>query len=93
MSDIFKPSNNTKNTRSSTFRLHQPAKSKTLGQAGLSYLGPKFWNPLPSNIKSAKSANSFKHAIKHEFFNQLQDAEEDCFLYYTKRRGRFSAIL
>ena len=93
MSDIFKPAKNTQYTRRSTLRLHQPAKSKTLGQAGLSYLGPKFWNPLSSQIKSLKSTNSFRHAIKHDFFNQLQDVEEDCFIYYTKRRGRFSGML
>ena len=93
MSDIFNQINSNQNTRSSTFGLEQPAKSKDLGQKGLSYLGPKFWNPLASQIKSVKSTNAFKHAIKNDFFKQLQDAEDDCFLYYTKRRGRFSGNL
>ena len=93
MSDAFKPINSTRTTRRSLFGLQQPTKSKTLGQKGLSYLGPKFWNPLSSQIKSSKTANSFKHAIKNDFFKQLQGAEEDCFLYYTKQRGRFSGML
>ena len=93
MSDIFNPINSIRTTRSSIFGLHQPARSKNLGQKALSYLGPKFWNPLLSQIKTSRSANSFKHAIKKDFFSQLQDAEDDCFLYYTKQRGRFSAMI
>ena len=51
ISDIFTPINSTHNTRGSILGLHQPYKSKTLGQKGLSYLGPKLWNPLSSQIK------------------------------------------
>ena len=93
MSDVYKLKNSTHNTRRSTHGLHQPAKSTNFGKKGLSYLGPKFWNSLSSDIKSSKNTNSFKHAIKGNFFNELEHAENDCFLYYTKRRGQYSSML
>ncbi len=44
MSDIFKKTNAQHNTRRSTEMLNPPRKNTNLGQQGLSYLGPKFWN-------------------------------------------------
>ena len=50
--------------RKSTHMLKIPAKNTNLGQQGLSYIEPKFWNILSSKIKLSTSANFFKHAIK-----------------------------
>ena len=93
MSDIFEKTNIRHNTRKSTEMLNIPMKNTNLGQQGLSYLGPKFWNILPSNIKLSTSANSFKHAIKEDYFNQLQEMENDPFLYPLHYRGRYSNLL
>ena len=52
------------------------------GQNGLSYLGPKIWNNLHSDLKSAESVNSFKHKIKNKFFKDLQNQEDNPYEYY-----------
>ena len=69
MSDIFEKINSNYNTRRSTKMLLLPRKNTSNGQKGLSYLGPKYWNILPSEIKLSSSTNAFKHAIKSEFYN------------------------
>ena len=81
MSDIYEKTNIYHNTRKSTEMLNIPTKNTNLGQQSLSYIGPKFWNTLPSKIKNSTSSNSFKHALKEEYFNQLQEAENDLFSY------------
>ena len=50
MSDIFVKNNIGHNTRRSTEMLNIPMKNTNVGQQGLSYLGPIFWNILPSKI-------------------------------------------
>ena len=54
------------------------------GQNGLSYLGPKIWNTLSSDLKSAKNINSFKHKIKNKFFKDPHTQE------ITERKKKFS---
>ena len=80
MSDIFARSEARHNTRKSTHMLRIPAKNTNLCQQGLSYIGPKFLNILSSKIKLSTSANSFKNAIKDDFFAQLRKAENDPFI-------------
>ena len=41
------------------------------------YLGPKIWNNLHSDLKSAENANGFKHDIKNYFFKDLQNQEDN----------------
>ena len=90
MSDIFEKIDSNYNTRRSTKMLLLPRKNTSNGQKGLSYLGPKYWNILPSKIKLSSSTNTFKHAIKSEFFEQLKKAENDPYVYTSQMRGRFS---
>ena len=90
MSDIFGKIDSNYNTRRSTKMLLLPRKNTSNGQKGLSYLGPKYWNILPSKIKLSSSTNAFKHAIKSEFFEQLKKAENDPYVYTSQMRGRFS---
>ena len=79
MSAIFVKNNIQHNTRRSTEMLNIPMKNTNVGQQGLSYLGPKFCNILPPKIKLSTSANSFKHALKEDYFEQLQKADNDPF--------------
>ena len=44
-------------------------------------------NILSHKIKLSTSANSFKHAIKEDFFAQLQKNENDPFVYPQNYRG------
>ena len=92
MSEIFVRSNTQHNTRKSTHMLKVPMKNTNLGQQGLSFIGPKFWNFLPF-FKLSTSANSFKHAIKEDFFAQIQKTEHDPFVYPQNYRGRYSNLI
>ena len=91
MLDIFVKNNIRHNTWKSTEMLNIPMKNTNVGQQGLSYL--EFWNILPSKIKLSTSANSFKHAVKEDYFKQLQKTENDPFLYALHYRGRYSKLL
>ena len=81
-SEIYHPMEQIHNTRRSKFKLHLPYRQTNIGQRGLSYLGPKLWNNLPSDIKSIDSLNNFKHTIKETFFQNLRRKEDDIYIYY-----------
>ena len=93
MSDIFVKNDIRHNARRSTEMLNIPMKNTNVGQQGLSYLGPIFWNILPYKIKLFASANSFKHAIKEDYLKQLQNAENGPFLYPLHDSGKYSKLL
>ena len=64
MSEIFSPAGQIQVTRRSKNKLDKPFRKSNKGQNVLSYLGPKIWNSLNSDLKSANNVNSFKHKIK-----------------------------
>ena len=70
--EIFHPANLGRITRRSKFKLEFPFRKSTSGQKCLSYLGPKIWNSLPSDLKSANNPNTFKHKIKENFSNKCK---------------------
>ena len=73
MSDIFVPSDNGRaSTRNSYKKLRQPFRKTTQGQNTISYIGPSTWNKLPEKAKQSKSINSFKHAVKKQYFTDLK---------------------
>ena len=53
-----------------------------IGQKGLSYIGPRYWNALRSDLKFSKNTNIFKHNMKDEYFNLLTKKENDIYVYY-----------
>ena len=57
-------------------------RTSNLGQKGISYLGPRTWNKLLSEIKSAESVNTFKHEVKKKFFEDLKRKDDDIYVYY-----------
>ena len=69
-----------------------PIKNTKNGQKSLSYLGPKFWNILPTGIKQSKNSNGFKHSLKSEYFKQLEKEEKDPYVYFLQMRGRYSNL-
>ena len=71
MSEIFIPHETVQATRNSKHRFKVPLKKTNMGQNSLSYLGPKLWNDLPSELKLSKSKNIFKHKIKSAYFEDL----------------------
>ena len=72
MADIFIPSNGRANTRNSFQKLSQPFRKTTQGQNTISYIGPSVWNKLPENVKRNITINSFKHAVKKQYFSELK---------------------
>ena len=76
MSEMFLPVGQSRITRRSKNKLNQPFRKTNIGQNCLSYLGPKIWNNLPSELKSATNINSFKYKIKDKFFNDLQSQDD-----------------
>ena len=42
-------------------------------QKGMSLLGPKIWNKLSSNIKTAATTASFTHRLKKDILDKLQE--------------------
>ena len=51
-------------SRNNYTRLKVPFRKTTIGQKSLSYIGPSFWNKLPSSMKVNISLNMFKHDVK-----------------------------
>ena len=51
----------------SQMALDIPHCKKIKGQKGMSFLGPKVWNKLSSNIETAPTTASFTHRLKKKF--------------------------
>ena len=82
VSEIFSPAGQIRVTRRSKNKLDKPFRKSNKGQNGLSYLGPKIWNSLNSDLRSAKNVNSFKHKIKDKFFKDLHTQEISPYIFY-----------
>ena len=82
MSKIFSPAGQIQVTRRSKNKLDKPFRKSNKGRNGLSYLGPKIWNSLNSDLKSVKIVNSFKHKIKDIFFKDLHTQEISPYIFY-----------
>ena len=83
MSEMLLPVGQSRITRRSKNKLNQPFRESNNGQHGLSYLGPKIWNNLHSDLKSAESITNFKDKIKANFFKELQKREDNPYEYYS----------
>ena len=86
MNEVFTSADKSQiKTRASSYKLKQPNCKKVSGYRTISYLGPKLWNRLPNDIKSAESVNSFKHRIKkHVLLVNLIERTRK-FLYTTNQ--------
>ena len=81
INDIIVLSAHGNNTRNGFLKLNQPSVKSNHGLKSFSYQGPKYWNPLPNDLKRKESVNAFKHGIKQHYFN-AKEAEEASI--YTK---------
>ena len=82
--EMFQSADQSRVTRKSKFKLNLPFRKSSAGQKCLSYMGPKIWNSLSSDLKSTNSINSFKHKIKDNFFQNIQREEKDIYICSTK---------
>ena len=68
---MFMPSLNSYNTRfQMTFYI--PLCRKNKGCKSMSFLEPKIWNKVTSNIKTVTTTSSFTHHLKKELLSKLQ---------------------
>ena len=72
LNDMFIPSLNSYNTRSQ-MALDILLCRTNKGQKSMSFLGPKIWNKVSSNIKTAATTSSFTHRLKKEILSKLQE--------------------
>ena len=82
VAEMYYPVEQGQKTRFSFQKLLLPHRTTNRGICLLSYVGPRLWNGLQTEIKSVSNANNFKHEIKNNFFNQLQKKEDNPYLYY-----------
>ena len=82
MKEIFHPINMIHDTRRSGHRLILPYRKNNRGQKCLSFMGPKIWNNLNSELKTTENVNTFKHKIKNTFFINYKKGEENPYEYY-----------
>ena len=80
--EIFHPANQGRTTQGSKFKVEFPFRKSTSGQKSLSYLRPKIWNSIQSDLKSANNPNTLKHKIKEIFFQNIQKEEHDIYVFY-----------
>ena len=80
--EIFQPVDQSRVMRRSKFELNLPFRKSSTGQKCLSYVGPKIWNSLSSDLKSTISINSFQHKFKETFFQNIQSEEKDIYVFY-----------
>ena len=71
-------------TQRSKFKLDFSFQTSNVGQKCSSYLGPIICNSFPFELKPTNNINVFKHKIKKNFFQNIQNEEDDIFIYiYT----------
>ena len=80
--EMYYPAEQGHKTRFSFKKLILSCRTTNRGLRMLSYLGPRLWNGLHTEIKSASSTNNFKHKMKNCFFTQLQKKEDSPYIYY-----------
>ena len=86
-----------------TWELEFPFRESNTGQKYLSYLGPKTWNSLPSELKSIDNISTFKHKIKENFSQNIQKEEDHIYvlvsmsdsalLNYVLSKGTYKSIV
>ena len=94
MSQVFSPINGRGGaTRRSFQKLAIPSRSKEPGKRALSFVGPTLWNQLPmksvktgdnieiKTMKTCSTVNAFKHELKSHYFNLLNAADKDIYVY------------
>ena len=59
-------------SRNNYAKLKVPFRKTTMRQKSLSYIGPSFWNKLPSSMKRNISLNKFKHDVKKHYLRELK---------------------
>ena len=82
ISEMYHPVGLSQKTRRTFNNLKIPNQITNRGLRTLSYVGPRLWNNLTSNIKSSGSVNIFKHMLKEKFFRELQKEEDSPYIFY-----------
>ncbi|XP_029938415.1 uncharacterized protein LOC115381268 [Salarias fasciatus] len=72
LADLFLPYRPSRALRSSGSALLcvPKARTKTHGEAAFGHYGPRLWNSLPENLRTAETVDIFKGRLKTHLFNQ-----------------------
>ena len=70
--EIYCPMNQIQVTRFSFQKLTLPSQKSNRGLRTITYLGPRLWNSLPRDLKASSNANTFKHKLKSNLFEELK---------------------
>ena len=82
MGEVFTKHENIRTTRSSNdSNLLIPLRRNDYGKNCLSYLGATIWNSIDCSIRNVKTCNTFKHKIKHKYFENIKNREENLYNY------------
>lgn len=74
MSDIFNFANAPGiELRNHELKLYEPHRKKNMGKNCLSSKGPLTLKKLPSEIKTVRNYNTFKHKVKEEYLKSLEN--------------------
>ncbi|XP_054864080.1 uncharacterized protein LOC129348233 [Amphiprion ocellaris] len=65
----YRPSRILRSSGSGLLSIPQ-ARTKTHGEAAFSHYGPRLWNSLPENLRTAETVDIFKRRLKTHLFNQ-----------------------
>ena len=82
LNDMFMPSLNNYNTRSQ-MALDIPLCRKIKRQKTMSFLGPKIWNKISSNITTAATTSSFMYRLKKEILSKLQECNQLQLIFFV----------
>ena len=82
MGEVFTKHDNIRTTRSSNnSNLLIPPRRNNYRKNCLSYLGATIWNSIDCSIRNVKTCNTFKHKIKHKYFENIKNREENLYNY------------
>ena len=83
MNNVFSPISHSAGSINQKYqKLALPSRSTEMGKRTLSYIGPSVWNPLQKSVKTCKSVNDFKHALKSQYFKELDASNKDIYIYF-----------
>ena len=82
LSEMYHPIGQRQITRRTFNTLKIPNQITNRGLRTISYVGPRVWNNLVSEVKSSGSVNSFNHMLKEIFFAGLQKKEDSPYIFY-----------
>ena len=65
---VYNPQSRLRSSQQGTLLVKPAVKTKSYGERRFSIAGPALWNELPMNIRTSRTVNKFKSALKTFLF-------------------------